>query len=148
MTNQIEMMSKEEWKKSTKVKTNNKKKYKNIRNIVLVFIFCIGIFGSIFMNYGKIMMGVTRMKAIKYSEKEVEKYLSSPSTAKFPSFIFNSEDIKSELYSEDSEGTTWVVGGYVDSQNYMGAIVRKTWAVGIKFYNGGEKYDILSVDVK
>ena len=143
--NKIEVMTKDEWKKSSK--KEKKKSYKSTIITLLIFIFFIGISVSVFTNYNKIVMEITRVKAIKYSEKEVEKYLKSPSTAKFPNFIFDSEDLKTKLHSED-DGYTWVVGGYVDSQNYMGAMVRSTWAVGIKFSKDGKQYEILNVDIK
>lgn len=147
MGDQLEIISKDEWKKSKKKEPIKKKNYNSIKIILLIFILFIGIPSVIFMNYNNIIMEVTKIKAIKYSEKEVEKYLDSPSTAKFPSFIFDSEDCKAKLYNED-DGYTWVVGGYVDSQNLMGAMVRNTWAVGIKFSKDGKQYEILNVDMK
>lgn len=147
MADKLETISKEDWYKSKKKKIIKKEKH-NVTKILLLFIVLVGIFGMILMNYSNISMQINRIKAIKYSEKEVEKHLSSPSTAKFPSFIFDSEDCKAKLHSEDDESTTWVVGGYVDSQNYMGAMVRKTWVIGIKVLKNGNQYELLDIDLK
>ncbi len=144
----IEMVSKDEWEKSTKKEPNKKKSYKGIKISLLVFILVIGIFSLIFVNLNGIIKETTKIKAMKYSQKEIEKRLASPSTAKFPSFIFDSEDCKVKLVKEDDDGYTWVVSSYVDSQNYLGAMIRETWGVGIKFSKDGKQYQILDVETQ
>lgn len=147
MEDKLETISKEDWYKTKKKKPIEKKKHNSIKILLLVIVL-LGISVITLMNYSNISMELTKIKAIKYSEKEVEKHLSSPSTAKFPSFIFDSEDCKAKLHSEDDESTTWIVGGYIDSQNYMGAMVRKTWVIGIKVLKNGNQYEILDIALK
>lgn len=144
----IEMISKDEWEESIEKRPLKRKKHRNIKVILIFLIFFIGISGVIFVNYNNIVTELSKVKAIKYSEKEIESRLASPSTAKFPNFLFNSEDCNVKLVNEDDDGYTWAIASYVDSQNYMGAMIRKTWGIGIKISKDGKQYQILDIETQ
>ncbi|MFT8351271.1 hypothetical protein [Clostridium saccharoperbutylacetonicum] len=101
MGDNLETISKEEWYRSKERKPIKRKKHKGTKVFLLVFIVIIGISGIALFNYSNIVLEINKIKAIRYSEKEIEKHLSVPSTTKFPSFIFDSDDIKAKLHSED-----------------------------------------------
>ena len=62
------------------------------------------------------------------AQMQLEKYLKSPSTAKFPSCSTFS------IIKSDNE--TYTVSSYVDSQNGFGAMIRSDWT--LKYHHLGE----------
>ena len=70
------------------------------------------------------------------SKDVVKARLKSPSTAKFPSIIWNSESIKVLHLGNEK----YRVRAHVDAPNSFGAMIRQNYSVVIELINGGRQY--------
>ena len=72
-----------------------------------------------------------------HAEAFVEKYLKSPSTAKFPNYT---------QYTYDLSGSTWTVSGYVDAENSFGATTRQYFIVSFTVSSDLNNATLVSID--
>lgn len=143
----LKVISKNEWKK-----IKNKKRFKNkcsklLKRSMCIFVFLIGIFLTIYMYKNEISKEFIKLKAVKYSELEIEKHLKCPSSAKYPNYILEHEQY-SEILLDEDKGDTWAISSYVDSQNYLGAMIRGKWRVVIRFSQDGNNYEIVNYNIE
>lgn len=77
----------------------------------------------------------TDSQAFSMAKRFVETTLMSPSTANFPSGMFD------ENYAVVQDGDVYAVTSYVDAQNGFGATIRTYYTISLRFL-GGDPYEI------
>lgn len=74
------------------------------------------------------------------ARKFVEQRLKAPSTAAFP--------MNDDSYEcTPKEGNIWLVKSYVDAQNSLGAMLRQTWWVEMKYKKSTDKWELMNIAI-
>lgn len=77
------------------------------------------------------------------SKDAIKPYLKAPSTAKFPSIVWNRSDISIRNLGDQK----YRVRAYVDAQNAFGAMIRNNYSVTVQFFDDGNRYRTSDVSI-
>ena len=76
--------------------------------------------------------------AYRVSQDVVKERLSTPSTAKFPSYVWDRESITVTHLGNQR----YSIRAHVDAQNMFGAMVRQPYEITLQLFDGGRRYKV------